>query len=201
LDESLRISRELSDEALVVLALRQLGIVARWQAQYERADALLRESAEKAHQLNPHRGFQLARSLSNLGRVAYLQGHYEQARILLCQALDVTRESRLGGQPLADGLDWLAAVEGAEGEVTRAARLFGAAEAQWRASGAVRYAPDQPVYERDVASVRAKLDEDAFEAAWAEGMAMNAQEAIAYAMEETRPDLRETVRATVNQQA
>lgn len=201
LDESLRISRELSDEALVVLALRQLGIVARWQAQYERADALLRESAEKAHQLNPHRGFQLARSLSNLGRVAYLQGHYRQARILLCQALEVTRESRLGGQPLADALDWLAALECAEGAMVRAARLFGAAEVRWRASGAVRYAPDLPGYERDVASVRANLDEDAFEAAWAEGTAMDAQDAIAYAVEETRPDVRETVRATVNQQA
>jgi predicted ATPase len=197
LDESLRISRELSDEGLVVLALRNRAIVARWQAQYARANTLLGESAEKAHQLTPHRGFQLARSLSSLGRVAYLQGQVEQARTLLCQAFEVIRESQLGGQPLADSLDWLAAVEGAQGDAVRAARLFGAAEAQWRASGAVRYAPDQPLYDRDVASVHTDLDEHVFEGAWEEGKVMNAQRAISYAMEEIRPDPSETVSARV----
>jgi hypothetical protein len=103
----------------------------------------------------------------------------------LGQAFEVIRESRLGGQPLADGLDWLAAIEGAVGEPGRAARLFGAADVQWQASGAVRYASDQPGYDRDVASVRAKLDEDVFAAAWAQGHVMNAHEAIAYALEET----------------
>jgi predicted ATPase len=135
LEESLRMSRELSDQTFVALALRQLGIVSRWQGRYERADALLRESAESAHQQTPHRGFQLARSLSNLGRVAYLQGDYQQARTLLYQAFEVIRKSRLGGQPLADGLDWLAAIEGADGEASRASRLFGAAEVQWGVAG------------------------------------------------------------------
>src|SRR5262249_22014707 len=44
LDESLRISLELGNPVGVANVKRQLGIVARWQSQYERADALLRES-------------------------------------------------------------------------------------------------------------------------------------------------------------
>ena len=64
-------------------------------------------------------------------------------------------------------------------------------------SGAVRYAPDQHVYERDVASVRARLDEGAFEAAWAQGRLMNAREAIAYALQETQPELRRSATSAV----
>jgi predicted ATPase/DNA-binding XRE family transcriptional regulator len=187
LNESLRLSLEVGNPNLVAGALRQLGIVARWQARNEQAAALLQKSVAQA---TVNRGFSLARSLSNLGRVAYFQNDYEQAWTHLCQAFEVIREARLGGWPLGDSLDWLAAVAVAQGDAVRAARLFGAAEAQWRASGAIRYAPDEFSYERDVASVRARLNEDAFEAARAEGSAMNAQEAIAYALDKTRPELR-----------
>ena len=79
------------------------------------------------------------------------------------------------------------ALAGARGDPQRAARLFGAAEARWQASGIVRYAPDQPAYEHDVAGARARLDERAFAAAWAEGRALTARQAIASALEEPRP--------------
>jgi non-specific serine/threonine protein kinase len=186
LNESLRTSLEVGNPTLVANAQRQLAIVARWQAQYEQAAALLHKSVAHAA---ANRGFSLARSLSNLGRVLYFQHEYEQAQTLLSQAFEVIREARLGGWPLADSLDWLAAVAVAEGDAIRAARLFGAAEAQWRGSGAVRYAPDQPIYEGEVASARSQLDEYVFEAAWGEGRAMNAEQAITYALEDSRPEL------------
>jgi predicted ATPase/DNA-binding XRE family transcriptional regulator len=194
LNESLRLSLEVGNPTLVANAQRQLGIVARWEAQYEQAAALLHKSVAQA---TANRGFSLARSLSNLGRVAYFQQDHQQASTLLGQAFEVVREARLGGWPLADSLDWLAAIAVAQGDTIRAARLFGAAEAQWRASGAVRYAPDQPVYERDVTNGRTKLDKDTFEAAWAEGRLMSAQEAIAYALEETRQELRPSATSAV----
>ena len=106
----------------------------------------------------------------------------------------MTGDSQLGGQALTDSLDWLAAVIAASGDAVDATRLFGAAEALWLASGGVRYAPDQTAYERDVSSLRAQLDARSFAAAWTEGRAINAQQAIAYALEETRPDLTESVR-------
>ena len=166
---------------------RQLGIVARWQSRYERADALLRESVTQARKITPNRGFSLARSLSNLARVAYFQGDYQRARKLLYETLGVIGESRLAGWPLADCLDWLAALEGAEADPVRAACLIGAAEAQWRASGAVRYSADQPAYECDVAGVRAQLDQHAFASALADGQLMNAQQVIAYALKKAAP--------------
>jgi tetratricopeptide (TPR) repeat protein len=187
LDESLRFSLESGDPVPMVVAQRNLGIVARWEAQYERATAMLQESVIQA-QRTSNRAFSLARGLSNLARVAHLQADHEQALKLLHEALVVIRGDRLAGLPLADSLDWLAAVALAQGEAVRAARLFGAAEAQWRASGAVRYAADQPAFERDFASVRARLDDKTFANAWTEGRAMNADKAIAYALDEAATD-------------
>ena len=100
-------------------------------------------------------------------------------------ALALVRESRQGGHTLADGMDWLAAVAGAEGHFVRAARLFGAAEAQWRASGGVRYPPDRSAYESDLAVVRAALGEAELAVAWADGQAMTTEAALAYALAET----------------
>jgi hypothetical protein len=195
LNQGLRISLEVGNPTLIANAPRQLGIVARWQAEYVRAAVLLHTRVALASKHD--RGFGLARSSSNLGRVAYFQHEYRQAWTCLRQAFDVIREARLGGWPLADSLDWLAAVTFAQGDAIGAARLFGAAEAQWRASGAIRYAPDQPAYERDVASARSTVDEYAFEGAWAEGRLMNAHEAIAYALKEAPPELGQAATSTV----
>jgi hypothetical protein len=125
--------------------------------------------------------------MAGLGRAIYLQGDIHQAALVLCQALEVIREDRLGGHSLGNCLDYLAAVAATVGQPLRAAALFGAAEAQWQASGAVRYEPDRAVYERDVASVQAQLEADAFAAAWARGQAMTAEQAIACGLEQTTP--------------
>src|SRR5260370_12436907 len=93
----------------------------------------------------------------------------------------------LGGCALEDSLDGLAAVAIAQGDAVRAARLLGAADVQWRASGAVRYAPDQPWYEHDLARRRAQLKQEAFRTPHAEGRGLEAHAAIAYALGEARP--------------
>jgi hypothetical protein len=66
------------------------------------------------------------------------------------------------------------------------ARAEISADQHWRMNGAHRYAPDEPAYERDLARVRAGVDEQAFETAWREGAAMPSEEAIAYALGELR---------------
>jgi hypothetical protein len=43
---------------------------------------------------------------------------------------------------------------------------------------------DRPEYERDLAAAKVVLGEEAFAAAWAEGVAMSLQQAIDYALEE-----------------
>jgi hypothetical protein len=92
------------------------------------------------------------------------------------------------GQALADCLDWQAAVEIEKGDLSRAVRLFGAADAHWRAAGAQRYKPDEGAYARDVEVLRAAMDEHAFAAGWTAGAEVAADQAIAYALREARSD-------------
>ena len=64
----------------------------------------------------------------------------------------------------------------------RAAHLFGAAHAFLQRSGALIDPGDQPEHDRNIAFVRARLGEAAFEAAWAEGQAMTLDQAVAHAL-------------------
>jgi hypothetical protein len=65
----------------------------------------------------------------------------------------------------------------------RAARLFGAAEGLFEATGGGLAAADQAEYDRYLALTRDQVEESALAAAWAEGRAMTMEQAIAYALE------------------
>ena len=66
------------------------------------------------------------------------------------------------------------------GEAERSARLFGAAEAL----GYQQAPAERALREPYLAAARSRLEEAAWEAAWAEGRAMTFEEAVAYALEE-----------------
>jgi len=124
--------------------------------------------------------------LSHVGRTLFLQGDVAQARQVFDEAVDLMDKGRLGGHALADCLDWIAAMADADGRPRDAAVLFGAADAHWEASGAVRHAPDQATYDAELASVRASLSAGEFTAAWKEGRALNREQAVAYAHQQIR---------------
>ena len=58
-----------------------------------------------------------------------------QAKQVFGQALSVMQIGRLAGHALADCLDWVAAITDMKERPRDAAVLFGAADAQWQASG------------------------------------------------------------------
>jgi hypothetical protein len=78
----------------------------------------------------------------------------------------------------------LAGVAGGWGDVERAARLWGAAEALREAIGAPLPPNLTPYHDGLVAAIRAGADEEAWAAAWAAGRALPLEEAIAAALEE-----------------
>ena len=89
---------------------------------------------------------------------------------------------------VADSLGGLAQVAWQLGHHERAARLFGAAEALRERVGAPLTPGGRADYDRRVAATTAALGSAAFNAAWAKGLAMTLEEAIAYALEEGRPE-------------
>jgi predicted ATPase/transcriptional regulator with XRE-family HTH domain len=182
LQEALDLGRASADTGATVMALRHLGIVARWEQRYDESEAFLRECAEASHSMPRYRDYLVAWALSNLGRTMYLRDQFVEARARLEETLAYIDRSSFAGHTLADTLDWLAAVSCAQGDAARAAKLFGAAANQWRAIGAVRFPRDRAGYARDLACAREQLDDSAFQSAWAEGEAMNAEQAISFAL-------------------
>jgi hypothetical protein len=81
---------------------------------------------------------------------------------------------KLEGKDSPNSLDYL----------VRVARLSGAIAALLTSNGAVMFPPFSPLYEQNLAVVRANLDEVIFEAAFTEGQVMTLDEAVAYALAE-----------------
>jgi predicted ATPase/DNA-binding CsgD family transcriptional regulator len=181
-EECLVSLRKLGDNWKMAQILTRLGEISRVDEDYEEARSYYEESLVIRRELEDERG--VAVSLINLGYVAYHEGAYQKAKnffeesLIMFQRLKSTRGT-------IDCLDGLAGVLGAERRPEQAARLFGAAE-QLRESARIGLTvsyPDQIEYDRYKASVRSQLTEETFDAAWAEGRAMNLEQAIEYALD------------------
>jgi predicted ATPase/DNA-binding XRE family transcriptional regulator len=177
---------------------RFLEVGERWAASpmlsFAAAASLSRGEIARARQL-AERGLSLARevgardalylTLQALATVARAEGDNERAARLFGEGLSLSAEVE-DHSSLAYYLQGLAAVAASEGELARAARLWGAAETLLETTEIISYAhaPDRSLYQRQVAAARARLDDAAWEAAWAEGRAMMPQQAVAYALNE-----------------
>jgi predicted ATPase/class 3 adenylate cyclase len=87
---------------------------------------------------------------------------------------------------IAHQLESMAFLAQARAEPLLAARMLGAAEALREQADSVMLDFERASYEPMVASVRAALDDADFEAAWADGRSLNADDAVALAL--GRPD-------------
>jgi hypothetical protein len=84
-------------------------------------------------------------------------------------------------------LEGLAKTAVAQHQISRAARLFGAAAALRAAIGTSLPAPDRAAHHRCLEIVRAALGEAAFTALWAEGQALTLEQATFEALGELKP--------------
>jgi DNA-binding CsgD family transcriptional regulator len=111
--------------------------------------------------------------------------------LTLRQSLTGGRQSRF----IAMTLEGLARHALGQGAPERCARLFGAADALRVAIG-VPIAPFyQPISDQAMAGAQHLLGRERWERAWSEGHALSTDDAIAYALEEARPELDETAQA------
>ncbi len=177
--ESLALHRARSDARGISSSLTVLGAVAEHRGDYAQAAVLHGESLAVRRAHEDRWGIQS--SLRILGGLAAHQGDHAQAMALYTESLSLARELK-NTWGIAACLEGLAGLSGAVGQLERAARLFGIAAAL-RAPTRVPPLPvDRASYERNVARVRATLQEDAFTAAWEEGRRMTLEQAIEYAL-------------------
>lgn len=125
-------------------------------------------------------GCHLATALSSRARVAKAQGQPEQAERDAREALAMAAEAD-AHLITADALECLAGLVADAGSHREAVRLYGAAEAVRKDTGAVRFKIYDDGYAAAVGTVRDAMSHSDFESAWAEGAAMSTMEAIAYA--------------------
>jgi len=176
LQESLALFQEVGDTWGRALALDGLGEVMRCQGDYEQAAKFYDESLVLFRHLDNK--WRMAYLLHNLGHVARAQGNYEGMAALFEESFVLFRE--LGQKAgIADCLAGLAAVAGVQGQQELAVQLFAASQALFNALG-VRLDPaDRAEYDRNLASVRTRLDEATFHVAWALGQQMTWEQILA----------------------
>lgn len=179
-EESLALGHELGDGAGVAASLGNLGMVALREGKYSQALSLLEQSLKMRREQGSM--FSTAISLKNLGLAAREGGDYARAVTLLEESLALRTElgDKLG---IAYCLEQLAGVAVAQGQAERAARLLGSADTLREVIGTPLPPADRADHERHLRTVRVVLDPATFAAAWEQGTGMDAERALAYALE------------------
>jgi ATP/maltotriose-dependent transcriptional regulator MalT len=185
LDESVALARQAGDEWGLAFAFNHLSSLAQDDGDDKAARRFRDESASLARSI----GDRITLGIALVGR-AYLarqDADYAEAERLFREALSISSELgpswRVGTRAIA-GLAGIACVAG---DYQRSAHLLGAVAAMWEASGrrdASRWRKNVDV---DTATVLAALGDEQFTARWAEGQAMQPDEAVACALAESKP--------------
>jgi predicted ATPase/DNA-binding CsgD family transcriptional regulator len=163
----------------------ELGFLAvswRDQGDHGRAKSLAERGLALSRQVGERQAISAA--LYTLATLAQAERDQERARDLLEEGLELSAE--LGNDAdVAHCFDGLAAVAAAGGMMVRAARLWGAEEAllEKMEAAVYTYVPDRSLHRSQVEAARARLGEEAFEAAWAEGRSLSIEQATAYALD------------------
>ena len=176
--EALALRRQLGDPFGVGHAMCGLGRLAIRTGELPRARSCYEQVLQVGRQVDDHELRNEA--LLGLAEVARRESDDDRAELLYREGLTLAVGVR-DLTFLVDGLAGLASVAVRRGQALRATRMLGAVDGICASSGLVLYFPD----ERDqlLAEVRRALDPDALAAAWAEGRAMAADQAAAYALD------------------
>jgi predicted ATPase/DNA-binding CsgD family transcriptional regulator len=176
LEESLAVSREIGHKWNIGTSIHLLGLVAFLQGDVAVAHSLIEESLVLFQEVGD-RG-SMAQVFFSQGFISLGQSDYAEARTLMEQSLKIARELDRKWD-MVSYLEGLAAVVAAQGEPVRAVRLVRAAQALREAIGTPLPLLLQSLHEFTIASARTQLEEQAFDAAWAQGRTMTPEQALA----------------------
>jgi DNA-binding CsgD family transcriptional regulator/tetratricopeptide (TPR) repeat protein len=181
-EESLALAREVADDSSVGITLGNLGHVALLQRDFERAKARSEEALASANELGSAGVELVPTACLNLGLATLGLGEHERAMGSFEQALVTSQD--MGRTPqVIETLEGMASLAGAMEKATRAAHLWGAAEAARQATGIIAFSPGElALHEPHLALASSQLGDQAWQEALVEGQAMLLEEAAEYAL-------------------
>jgi len=179
-EEGLALRRAIGEKRGIAVSLGTVAELELSAGEGEGARPMLEECLALAREIG-HVQFQVYIT-AELGLAALYAGDRERARSLFEQALDQCLE--LGAtETIADCLSGLAVLAGLEDDVSRAGRLFGAAEAVRATAQASRPTPwVRPVYDRLLPDISQTFDGQALAASWQEGRTLSVEAAVDLAL-------------------
>jgi predicted ATPase/class 3 adenylate cyclase len=165
-------------------AVRTEGILSR-MAFYRGDMAEARKHADLMLDLHREMGDQLSVTghQTEVAHVARQMGNYQEALALYRETIPDWQKMGHRGA-VAHQLECFAFIAKAQEQGERAVKLMGAAEALRAASGSLRTPQERIEYDRELASLRAGMDEKTFDVLWAEGQSMNMDQAVDFALRE-----------------
>jgi len=181
--EAVRLYRELDDRTGIARSMWALGNVEYFLDNPAAARVNLIESVQRFRVLGDQ--FGLAWALHTLGLTEQKLGHIDAARTAWAESLRIfAAADDVSG--IGTGLSNFRSIAVHDGELVRSVRLGGAAAALVKSSGADLSTVIDGMEGRVMKDVPLP-DQAEIAAAWAEGQAMSAPEAVAYALERAAP--------------
>ena len=176
--ESVLLHRQAGDARHVGTMLGNLGYVELSLGDLDAARAHLAESLDIARALNDRYG--VVYQALNLGFAEYLSGSLAAAEDLFTESLSLAARLRIGAS-IGYALIGLAMTGSGQGQMSRAARLHGAAAEALAVLEETIEPLEGDLRDRDCQRLRAAMGAGAFEAEYAAGRALTADEALALA--------------------
>jgi len=174
---SLALARELGNKTRIAVELNNLGNMALRHGNLAQAEALTRESLALTREMGDQ--VSTAHTLHTLGDIAWHQGEITRAIAWFQEGLPLALSQKQGDSLLVGWyLLGFAHVAATLGQPRRAACLFGAAEV-WLDVTRNMDPSERAMYEQEVATLRTKLGEATFLAAWNMGQALSPEQALA----------------------
>jgi len=181
-EESLALRREIGDIWGITMTQTYLGVAFKAMGEIDRAHTCFEESLELAKKIGDGQSYGF--NIYNLAGVATDQGDYPHALELYREVLQISLQ--LGHRlAIAHLLKSFADVALGLKQFQRAARLFGASSAIHEASGSQIFPYVREAYERNLATLKAELGEEAFPVEWSAGHQLTMEQAATYALETT----------------
>ena len=180
-EKSLEVARQHGDKWLMPFGEHWLGVAQEYLGEYSKAASHF----EQGEVLNTEAGGNrqgLAFTLFHHARIARIQGDYSSAQSRLTEGMRLFKEAGdLRG--IGYSLAGLALLASAQGDLSRAATLFGATASIQDEVGSFLEVPLRIEYDEHLAAVQIELGEEAFSDAQIEGAAMGPAHAIEYAID------------------